>query len=170
MIAKGKYRARPVSAEYGKTSRGSDQIAITFLLLNGPNANSHIAYYGYFTDKTAEHTFEAMTNAGWDGVDLRVVSMIGRPNGPEVQIVIDHEPDERDGGVRPRVRYVNRLAGSGSAIKTPMTDNDRDTFARRMSGALENYKRKAAQTAAQARPPQRSAPQHETNRGDDIPF
>jgi hypothetical protein len=167
MFTPGKYRAQPTQAEYGKASTGSDQIAITFRLLDGPEAGQHIAYFGYFTEATAEHTFEAMTNAGWDGVDLADVSMIGREGGPLVQLVIANEEDKRDGGVRSRVRYVNRVAGP--VLKQKMTEGERADFAKRMRGALDNYKRKAAQATAQARPPQRQ-PQHETHRGDDIPF
>src|SRR5687768_7996856 len=166
MFTQGKYRARPTIAEYGKTSKDTDQVAITFQLLDGPDAGKHIAYYGYFTDATAEETFEAMRNAGWDGADLRDLSSIGKDPQHEVVLVIRNEPD-LEGAMRSRVRYVNRAAG-GAALKTKMTDAERDSFARRMQGKLDQYKRKAAQTAAQARPP-RPVPKLE-EKGDDIPF
>ena len=164
----GKFRARaiPGGAVLGKTSKDTDQVGITFKLLEGPEANRLIAYYGYFTDATAEGTIEAMRNAGWLGDDLRDLSSIGREDGPDVVLVIRDEAN-LDGVMQSRVKYVNRVAGS--AIKQPMTEAERNDFARRMKGRVAAFNQKQAQSTAQARPP-RTPPKHEESRGDDIPF
>ncbi len=70
MLNPGKYRARPIAAALGLTSKGTDQIAVTFELLDP--AGERITWYGFFTEKTTDRTLESLRHCGWKGNDLSI--------------------------------------------------------------------------------------------------
>ena len=127
MIAAGKYRARVHKAELGYTQGGREQIGVSFALLD--HDGQFITWYGYFTDKTVERTMESLRHCGWKSDDLSDLEGI---SDNEVEIVVDHDTDER--GKRAVVRWVNRL-GAGVAIKNVMSDDQKKAFAKKMKGA-----------------------------------
>jgi hypothetical protein len=147
-IVPGTFRARAVAADLGFAGTGTEQIAISFEFLDGENAGMHITYYGFFTDRARERTFESLRNCGWKGDDLSDLSGVG---DNDVEIVIEMEDD------RPRVRWVNRLGG-GLALGTRMTDEQKRRFAAEMRGYAVAFRKGTAAPAAAPPPPPPPAP------------
>lgn len=154
MIPAGTYKARAVDAALGTTSKGGEQVAIQFQILEGEAEGQHITYYGYFTEKTLERTLESLEYCGWEGDDLSNLAGIDRN---EVYIVVEHEPDQ-EGQVRARVRWVNSGSGGGIALQNRMAPADAASFAQRMRGEVLARRQAKGQApaprAAQPRPAQ----------------
>ena len=130
MIEAQTVKARAVEAALGTTSKGGEQVAILFTLLEGPNEGERITYYGYFTEKTQERTLETLEYCGWEGDDLSDLRGVDRN---DVYLVIEHEPDQ-NGETRARVRWVN--AAGGIAMQNRMAPADAASFAQRMRGTV----------------------------------
>jgi len=161
-IAAGTYRARAKGAQLCYTSKGREQVAVEFELLDDGWEHERITWYGYFGDtadkanKTlTDRTLESLMYAGWNGEDWEYFQDVGCN---EVSLVIEH--DRYEGDLIAKVRWVNRL---GLAVKAPMGENDRKAFAARMKGSVLAVKREVAQAggtntaASQARPQARAA-------------
>lgn len=149
-IVPGHHRARAVEADLGFAGTGTEQIAINFQFLDGENAGQHITWYGFFTEKCVERTFETLRTCGWKGDDLNDLDGIDEN---EVELVVEMAVDERDGHAYPKVRWVNRLGG-GVALGTRMTDDQRKKFAASMRGyAVSSRKGEGAQAQTQAPAP-----------------
>src|SRR3954466_6748613 len=118
MIPAGTYRARAVEGALGFTSKGTEQIAVQFTVVEGEQKGHYITWYGYFSEKTLERTLESLEYCGWEGDD--VSDLIGLDKN-EVTIVVEHEQDE-EGQVRARVRWIN--SGGGIAMKERMNVSD----------------------------------------------
>src|ERR1043165_6427356 len=96
MIEPGNYRARATAAELGFTSKGSEQIAVSFELLDHPG--QFVTWYGGFsTEKKGdakmtqcERTFESLRFCGWDKDDLTNLDGI---DTNEVSLTIANEED-----------------------------------------------------------------------------
>lgn len=188
MIEEQTVKARAVEAALGYTSQDNEQVAIDFVLLEGPNENAHITYYGSFSEKAVEHTLKALRTCGWEGDDLSDLSGI---DANEVELVIAHEED-LEGQLRARIRWVNAPGSRGIAMKTRMDEGAAKAFAERMKGHVLAHKqrtngaptpepqgRRAASGGGQ-RPQTNTAASAARNRGrsqpaeqptdDDIPF
>lgn len=133
IIEAGTYRARAVEGALGETSTGKEQVAVVFELLD---VQQRITWYGYFSDKTLESTFKALRTAGWRGQDLSDLSDLSREDAPEVNLVVEHEADQK-GTVRARVRWVNSTGGVG--LKAALAPDKAKAFAARMKGALAAF-------------------------------
>jgi hypothetical protein len=107
LLPKGTYAARATEAGLGKTSKGSEQVAVQFEIVDGEYAGRRLTWYGYFTDKTVDRTLESLEHCGWDGKSIQDLAGITRN---EVAIVVDHEPDDK-GNIRARIRCVNSQGG-----------------------------------------------------------
>jgi hypothetical protein len=168
MIPEGNYRARAVEGALGYTSKGKEQVAIRFTILEGDQAGQYLTWYGYFSEKTVERTFESLEFCGWDGDDLADLSGIDKN---EVSIKVEHEQDEQ-GEVRARIRWIN--SGGGLAMKERMDEGQAKAFAARMRGELVARKQRKGAAAQAARPPaQRRQPPLQAppaDASDDIPF
>ncbi len=127
MLPEGKYIAQPTEAALGYTNGGKEQVAVGFEIVEGPHAGHQMTWYGYFTHKTEERTLEALEACGWDGVDIADLSSVGRKR---VQLVVEHERDEKSGDFNARIRWVNAL---GIAMKNRMNDQQRSDFAARIN-------------------------------------
>lgn len=179
MIEEGVWKARACEGTLAYTSKGNDQIAVDFVLLEGPNEGHHITWYGYFTDETWERTIESLRHMGWGGSDLSDLSGI---ESNEVRLVIEHEPDLQ-GEYRARVKWVNSLGGI--AVKDRMDNGQSKAFAAKMRGRILALGAKGPmpRPAQQQRPtpasignattnppnPNALGPAEEVN-SDDIPF
>lgn len=130
MIPIGKYKARGVEAALGMTKSGNEQIAVLVEITHGDYAGDQLTWYGHFTDKTTERTFESLRALGWEGDDLMDLRGIG---SNEVTIVIEHE-EGNDGRVRARVKWINS-GGGGLAMKERLDEGSARAFAARMKGA-----------------------------------
>lgn len=175
MIPEGHHRARALDGVLGYTLNGNEQIAVLFQLLDGELQGQRITWYGYFTEKTTERTFESLEHCGWEGDDLSDLTGIDRN---EVTLVVEHETGE-DGVRRARVRWVN--SSGGIAMKDRMEPGDAKAFASRMRGALVARRQQKGQApAAQQRQatsrtnaqPRREPPLRNSSapENDDIPF
>lgn len=129
MIEEGAWKSRACEAALGYTGGRNRQIAVDFVLLEGPNEGEHITWYGYFTDDTWERTIDSLRIMGWSGADLDDLSGI---DANEVRLVIAH--DEYNGEVFARVRWVNTLGGI--AMKERMDPAAARSFAAEMKGRI----------------------------------
>lgn len=147
MIPEGTFKARATEGALGWTSKGKEQIAVSFVLLEGDAEGSQITWYGYFSDKTQDRTIESLRVCGWQGDDLSDLTGI---DANEVWLVIEHEENDQ-GEVRARVRWVN--GGGGVQMKEPMAADQAKAFAARMKGAVMAQRSKSGGGAAAAAPP-----------------
>ena len=171
LIQEQTVKARALEGALGLTNTGKDQIALLFKLLEGPDENRMIPWYGFFTEKTTERTLETLELCGWEGDDLSDLTGIDRN---EVYLVIEHEQDQQ-GEVRARVRWVN--GAGGIAMQNRMDPAQAASFAQRMRGTvLARRQAKGQQAPAQQRGsnPQRRPPARDAlpppHSDDDIPF
>ena len=176
LIEAGTYRAKAVQGVLGLTQGGKEQVAVLFELVG---AAQRLTWYGYFTEKTTESTFKALRTAGWKGQDLSDLSDLSSPDVPEVDLVVEHEPDQQ-GTVRAKVRWVNSTGGMG--LSAPLEVNKAKAFAAKMKGKLAAFDRSAGapkqQTKANpkrppssAQPPQEVLDAQEAEQvSDDVPF
>jgi hypothetical protein len=170
MIPEGTYRARAVEGALGRTSKGTEQVALQFTVVDGEQKGHSITWYGYFSEKTLERTLESLEYCGWEGDDLSDLTGIDRN---EVSIVVEHEQDEQ-GQVRARIRWIN--SGGGIAMKERMDEGDAKAFAQRMRGAVLGRRAGKPTHAAggaqqrQTRQSQQRPQQAPPPTDDDIPF
>jgi hypothetical protein len=78
----GTYKARAISADFGESEKGTQFIAVTFVIEfagdgDSPGTSETITWFGYCTDKTSERTIESLRYCGctFPGSD------ISRPTG-----------------------------------------------------------------------------------------
>jgi hypothetical protein len=109
----GKYPARATAIQFGSSSKGTAQVAVTYEVTDGPGAGHSITWIGFFTENTTERTIESLVNSGWKGTDLTELDGLEGEKvfaalGNEVSLTIENETYE--GKTRPRVRWVNKAA------------------------------------------------------------
>lgn len=107
-ITPGRYRARAVDHKFGKTSKGTDQVLVTFEVTQDEHKGHRFYWYGFFSEKTIDRTLESLEHCGWDGKGFKDMSSL-RKN--EVELTVENETNE--GETYLRVRWVNRLGGGG---------------------------------------------------------
>jgi hypothetical protein len=129
-LTNGTWKAKPLEAALGYASTGTEQVAVALRLLEGPDSGQVVTWYGYFTDKTIERTFESLRYMGWSSDDLGDLSTVGTM---DPYIVLGDEADQQ-GVVRTRVMWVNDPGGGGVALKDRMNAGDIAAFAQRMKG------------------------------------
>lgn len=165
----GTYRAKAIDFDFGVAGTGTDQIAICFELTEGDCEKEQINWYGYFTEGTAERTIKTLRDLGWTGDNLATMGI--EDLSEEVSLVI--EEDER-GSLK--VKWVN--TGGGVALKTRMSNDQKNAFAARMRGFCMAKpgdpapQRTAPKTGPnpQPRAQQRSAPKpRQPGQDDDMP-
>lgn len=148
MIATGTHYARGTDVEFG-FANSKEQVAVRFRIEGGAEDGQEIVWYGFFTDKTAERTLEALRFCGWDSDDIGEVSteVVGRNL---IKIVVEH--DDYNGKVRAKVAWVNRAGGP--LVKNQMNEGQRSEFSKRMKAlAMKVNKGLAASSNAEAPPP-----------------
>lgn len=124
-------KPRAVAREwaFGKSKeKGTDYISVAFEILEPEEERgAPVPWNGYFTDKTAKRTLEALRYCGWKGDDLTSLDGMGTQ---EVALVVELE--DYDGKQYPKVAWVNRLGGAGVRIEKPMDDREKKQLAARM--------------------------------------
>ncbi len=131
MIEAGKYKARaiPGSAQFGRASTGTEQVAVTFALLDERLAGEEITWVGNFANEQGtEISIKALQAAGWASDDLGDMTGLG---DTEVQLVVEVETYE--GKPRAKVRWVNK-GGAGFAFKDVMDRGGLASLANRIKG------------------------------------
>lgn len=168
-IQPGKYRARAQadSVQFGESKNGTEQIAITFDLLDESDAPSGqtITWIGFFSEKTEARTVESVGHCGWD-------MATGPTNAPHVadnvvELVLEDEPYE--GKSYLRVKWINRI-GAKFAFEKPMDQGRTGALFARIKSRAQS--KPGAVPAAQPRrlAPQRPLVDGEGTGVDDIPF
>jgi hypothetical protein len=176
MLEIGEYRASARAAVLGTTKNGTEQVAVTFDLLDLPGQT--ITWYGFFSEKAEEIAFRGLRAAGFAGADLSDLASL-QP-GPECVLVIDHETYE--GKVRAKVKFINR-GGAGIPVKSQLDPGSAKAFAARMKGRILAFDQGAGspplpkpaakptpRAPASDSPPQGLLDQQAGEQGDDIPF
>lgn len=147
----GHYRGKAVAYALGETQGGNPQVVINFELSEGETKGMRLSYYGYFTDKTQEHTIAAIRACGYTGADLSEITPAQLPNEVDLVIVQEEQQDERGNpaGTRARIRWVNAADRIGLARQ--MDSVKAKAFAASMKGAM------LAQAAGKPKPVQNNA-------------
>ena len=145
MLPKGTYKARATEAEFGFTNTGTEQVAVVFEVVeDGEFQGERIAWFGFFTEATAERTIQALRVCGWTGDDLGDLSGF---DANEVELVVEHE--EYQGKTTAKVKWVNKI-GNRVVLKHKMTDAQRAELAKRMKGLAISTRKPAAASPAPA--------------------
>lgn len=166
MIQEGRYKARALEGALGRAGTGSEQIAVLLEITEGEHKGHQLTWYGYFTEKTVDRTFESLRHLGWEGDDLTDLRGI---ESNEVTIVVELEYD-RDGEQHARVKWINS-PGSGLAMRERLDDAAARVFAQRMKGAAVASRAKAKSNGSSARAPAGPAVSSAVDpANDDIPF
>lgn len=148
LLNKGTYRAiaRVVETEDGPTyaqvgsseKKGTLFVLVNFELLEGPDAGRKAIWRGYFpkdSPKVEKRTIESLKYAGFKGDDLTTVTF--QELTQEVELVIDHEADDR-GGMRDRVAWVNRPGGGGGVkLQARLPKDELKRFAAEMRAKVK---------------------------------
>jgi hypothetical protein len=147
MIPQGKYRARGCEATLARTSEGKPQVAVDLVITEeGEAEGQHRTWYGSFSDKARERTFESLCLLGWDGDNL---SELGGIDRNDVWVTIVHEED-LEGNPRDRAAFIN--GSPGLAVKEPMGADDAKAFAEQMRGFVLAHKAKTRGAPASTKP------------------
>jgi hypothetical protein len=174
----GKYLAIATKGELGTTSTGKEQIAVTFDFVDAAHAGKSMTWFGYFTEKTEQRTFETLRTCGFKGTDLTDLSSLSGET-PTVELVV--EAEEYNGEWRPKVKWVNNIGGG--SLKSPLVGDQAKSFAARMAAKMKAFDATAGKSAAPApkAPAAKAAPARPSARppvrdelpppgDDDIPF
>lgn len=145
MSMQGTHKARAKEWGLGHSSTGKEQVAVLFELTAGEHQGKYITWYGYFTETTVDRTLDSLRHCGWDGDNFVTLEGLGKN---EVELVI--EPEEYQGKVNDRVKWVNRL--STIALKEKMSGDALATFAAKMRGKALAHKQSYGGPRTQAKP------------------
>lgn len=118
--------------QFGSTKGGDPQICVNFEIVSGPHAGHRVAWYGYFTEKTAKRTVESLRYCGFKGDDL--MGALAQKLDNQVSIKIEH--NEYQGKVSERVAWVNQPGGPGVRLQAPMNTADLRSFSARMKASV----------------------------------
>lgn len=186
----GTYRGRVTDGLLGQGKKEDDvEIVLTCEVKIAEQQTVRLAYRGYFTDKSTEHTFKALRAAGYKDADLLPLWEEGAwaravPKPPDVEFVIQQEPDmeyaengelveKRDAAGNPltraRIRWINAAGAIG--VRTPLTPEKAKLFAAKMKGHLAAFdaKNKQPKQNGAASQPRGEEPPPQTD-GDAPPF
>jgi hypothetical protein len=181
LLAEGDYRAKAIDAQLSFTSKGTEQVAVRFALIDFPNQT--ITWWGYFSEAAFDIAMKGLRAAGFKGNDLADLSSLSEERSPEVVLVVAHETYKDK--VSARVKFIN--SAGGMALKDALQPDQAKAFAERMKGKVLAFDQSAGAPPASppkpgARPAQRtgSVPSDTTplelleaqagQQSDDIPF
>lgn len=163
LIPAGFYRAVAVAlnspdgetfVQFGESKNGNPQVVVNFEILEGEQAGRRIAWFGYFTEKTAPRTVESLRYCGFVGNDL--AAAVTQQLDQEVQIVVGHE--DYQGKTSAKVQWVNRGGGDGYRLEKSMDRNALRQFAAQMKGAVMSAPEVAGKKAERGAPPKGNGP------------
>jgi hypothetical protein len=130
----GRYKAKAIDRQFGKTAKGNEQILVIFAVTDdGPHKSKKLYWYGYFTEKTIDRTLESLEHCGWDGTSLKELKGFGTQ---EVELDVGLEKNEQDGKEYVRVRWVNRLGGGPGKKMEELDSGGMSALEERVKGAL----------------------------------
>lgn len=120
----GFYVAKADEWHLGVSSKGSEYIAVTFVIDEGDFKGQKILWKGYFTQKTSRRTIEALRYCGWNGANFCELNGLDRN-----QVQLDVGEDDYKGETYPKVQWVNQIKSE----QGPMNDAQIKAFAERMN-------------------------------------
>lgn len=141
-VIEAKYTARARATSWGTSTKGNEQIAVTFEVIEGEHAGSAISYIRAFTDNTTEWIVKSLRACGWasdDLMDLYNLDEEGcdRMLPDTVQIVCKpKQPQEPGGKVYLEVAFVNKPGAGQFEFKQGMEAQDVRSFAARMKSTV----------------------------------
>ena len=127
MIPEGTYRARATDGHLGYTSKGNEQVVVTFAITGGPHEGQAVTWFGFFSDACFDRTIRSLRHCGWQGNDVSDLTGI---DTRDVDIVVEH--NEYKGKITPRVSWVNQIGGLSGMTPDQATD-----FARSIASRIE---------------------------------
>lgn len=134
--------AYAISTEFGFAKNGTEQIAVTFQIVDedadgkrGALHGSRRVWYGFFTDNTTDRTLESLRHCGWSSDELSDIANLDedacrRLLPKVVKLVLENET--YNGRTVEKVRWVNAIGESRSAIKNKADDKDVQSLSDRM--------------------------------------
>ena len=117
----GRHPARAVDLQFGKAKSGTEQIGVTFEILEGPHSRELITWIGFLTDNAWERTMRALAVCGWpkgkslDQLGLEDLQSL-------VHIVVEEE--EYQGKTKFKVVWVNRPGRGGFQMSQKLNDTE----------------------------------------------
>jgi len=144
----------PVSIQWGPgTAKSPFVAAVSFEILNGPQAGQRITAFLYFGDNSVERSMESLRYCGFTGDDID--KFADQHPEIEVQIVVEHETYE--GKTRPKVKWINKAGGGAFTFDAPLAPNDLRRFSAQFKSKLKSIPavtgKKAERQAPTAAPP-----------------
>jgi hypothetical protein len=140
-MKKGTHRARPIAAVLTRTQGDAKRPYIFIKFGLSERMDDCIGFEGYFGDNIdkggkslSERTMDVMKLCGWRPSDARNLSVIGGPNAPEVEIVVQEE--EYRGESRLKVRFVQEVGTAAKFMPQPLDDREADYVFKSMERAM----------------------------------
>jgi len=144
----------PVYIQWGPgTERSPFVAAVSFEVLNGPQAGQKISAFLYFGEKSAVRSMESLRACGFTGDDIDKFS----DQNPDIecQIVVEHETFE--GKTRAKVKWINKAGGGAFTFEKPLPPNELRRFSAQFKGTLKQMPavagKKAERQAPSSAPP-----------------
>ena len=111
MFTTGRFIAAVEGAMLTKSSnKGTEQVAVEFRLLEGPNSGQRITAYLALTEARLPYTVKELRICGFQGDDLTALDGL---KGTEVELVLDD--DTYNGKTRTKVSFINKPGGPKEA-------------------------------------------------------
>lgn len=189
-IQKATYRARAIACGFGVAGTGTHSVFVQCAILEYSEMNGdwrasgdEITWIGHFTDAATARTVESLGHFGWLGDDLSELDDIGEDRIASImpgEVDLVCEPEEYEGSLQLKVRWVNKPGAGKFAFKTPLTGAALKTFAAQMRGQIRGARGPGGARPAPPSTPQRQAAPASRNGSarhpnapggnDDIPF
>lgn len=121
MIPAGNYTAEAVPmddgtwAQFGQSSKGTDQVLMYFRIVEGECAGETLPWVGYFSADAMKRTLESIRLAGFNGDEIYELPAGFAPQ--QVTVVVEHNTNPTNGKTYPRVAWVNELGNLGGRLK-----------------------------------------------------
>lgn len=112
--------------QWGRSKEGTKHVLIYFELLDGPNAGTHLPWFGYFTKNSYERTLKSLRLIGWKGND--VADAASQPLNQKVSVSVGHNENPNNGRTYARIDWVNRLGSGTIKMGDPMSAADVRSF------------------------------------------
>jgi hypothetical protein len=164
MLPQGIYTGRAVQHKFGKSTKGTNQIAVEFEITRGDHRGQRVPWYGYFTKDAWERACQQLRYCGWRGVDIENLG----PLENEVEIQVEHNEYEDKNGARKttvRASFVNPIGG-GLRMANPMSGDELRVFSAQLKAKLAQHPVPEMASA----PPSRGVDEPPPPADDDIPF
>lgn len=136
--------AYAITTEFGFAKNGTEQIAVTFQIVDedadgkrGALHGSRRVWYGFFTDNTTDRTLESLRHCGWSSDEISDIANLDedacrRLLPKVVQLVLENE--NYNGRTVEKVRWINSLEETRSAIKNKADENAVKSLSARLRG------------------------------------